>query len=1413
MAHSLFGASSSRRALLGLALLVAVPASATDIVTFSQGSLIIPEQATFQQGCGSLSAYGLVWRLLQANEAGGVNAAHPVTVYLAIDDAKRSPNRCVPTNRHLPPTPNNGQWNDPSWNDGCDFHISNPSEAPVVQVPPLVPLPASGLFPASNIENFATNTIQARPNFAQATLNTASGFRDVQYMGASFIIDAKDAKHALDFLNSSAGPDAPNKFRTPCDCTTFTNGSGCFYVRMHQATIEFNAPIGRRLNRVPPKIALLDRHDNNPGDSSYVKGGMLDDYLRNAGLDFPGAGGCPQGTTSGCTLNGGNPGLIYDALHANADLISTATHKNGLLNAIDPATQKPRYRVFWAPHWQIGDSTRPEYSANGDGAVNQRENVLNNIAHFTDQRGNGLFAECASIWSYETSKRPDNTPMARSRFQGDTNFEINKLGGGATWDGRNCTDPDYLALAGSRPACMLYPNPGDPFSQMGDFRFNNVAGHTENYRAASYKPGVRRLAVSWEGYVNGERYDSATDVAVNVKRGHDFFSFNQKDNDPQKATVVYLAGHDFKGSVAGTRIVLNTLLNLGSEPLQSERTVSAPVTLDDTNGSDTNGSRALLFKTSYDAVSGYPPGVDTYTYAQGSHWVFPYYPGTLRAHSLIGGNALSTGENALADGTLWNADARMPLPGARNLFTYFGGEVKVNPVLGANRSAPHGVLQVGWKPEEVSGTRINANYGSAPNPGCVDVMMLSRATARDGTFRFDFVSGADGVCDLQQATQYTQQVGGSDFGLTDALLNKTRLANDFPEVAQMLQRVRGFCFATSTRRDGSGTPVLEPTDSQCNNDDADNRAHLGGFIHSSPVVVPASANIPDKVSPRPTVAYAAGLDGQLHAFYVSGGSSYDGPANGLQFPNEDATTRFKTDYARLFRQGSPPPPGTELWSFLPATQLAGLRNNTARVNSAPVVFDVFADFVGTGRREWHTVLVANVGQSGRDLFALDVTHPLKPVLLWHLVGSHFPTASAPHSVVALADRAQGGTNWTYTWDEDTSLFLLPPKADAGRKPSGLYDYSGLGGSRGLSVGVGRLGMEPVYAVFVASSSSGALEVTDSPGTPSKGIQVFAIDAATGQKLWQWQQAYTSGVDNSAPAAPTVSQDTSGASRLYVGDMEGRVWELDASTGVNVNVARMGPACSEASPCKYPAMDIGTLPPTSQPISTNVGLARIPQAVSAGSAFAGYPGKLVALVGTAGMDWVPDTVDSRLHALLLDQQLRLPLGMDGKRLDGSAITAGAAHTEADKYGVLQEPAPFPLVFRAPEHIYGNITIAGRTAYFSTAEQSVNDPMLLSGTVRGATYSIDLGNTTTTASTAAVRVPGTTLANYGGVAVYHRDNGTTSQDFVVGAEVSALHVTRIDNGSNEGASSPNKKDSVNGSNGVLYQLLNWSQRFFE
>ncbi|WP_164007548.1 hypothetical protein [Pyxidicoccus trucidator] len=1421
--------SSSRRALLALALLCALPASATDTVPFSRGSLIIPENATFQQGCGALSAYGLVWRILQANQAGGPNATSPVTVYLAINDQKLSPNRCVPTNRHTAPAPSG----DARWNDGCDFTITNATEQPVVQVDYGVPFPASGVYPYGDVEDFTTDSGASRPHFTATTLNNTVNsprFTTARYSGGAFIIAAEDAKRVIDFIRAGSGPLSPEKFRTRCgqggvsSCDTFSNNpdrgtTRCHHVRMHQATIEFTAPVARRINRVPPKIALLDL-DDGPGDDrpdngrSYVKGGMLDDYLRNAGLDFPGAGGCPEGTASGCDLNGGAPGLIYDALHANRDLISTATYSHGLLNAVDPTTRKPRYKVFWAPHWELGDSTHSAYRTNGDGALSQKENVLNNIAYFGNQRGNGVFAECASLHAYETTRRTDGQAVLSSRFQTSGGFVRNPLGGddngqNNTWGGRNCTDPDYLAQdVDDRGECMLYPNPGDPFSQVGDFRFNSVVGHTTNYKA-TYKTGVRRLAVSWYQYQNGERYDNATDLTRTSWRGNDFFSFNQKDNDPEKATIVYLAGHDFKHSVAGTRIVLNTLLNLGSEPLGSERALAAPVTFDDTNGSDTNGTRALMFAATYDAVSGYPPGVDTYDPIQGSSWVYPYFPGHLRAHSLIGGTALATGESALEDATLWDADAMLPLPGARNVFTYFGGQVTENPNLGPGRRAPRGVMQVGWKPQSVAGTAINDSYGTAPNTRCVDVLKLGEAVSKDGTSRFDFVAGADGVCDLQQAVQYTPQLAGADFGQSSESLNKDALRADFSKVAQLLQRVRGFCFATSTGDDGTGLPVLEPSDSECNNPDADNRAHLGGFANSTPTVVPPSPEIPDLRAPRPTVVYAAGLDGQLHAFYVSGGNGYQGPQNALAPLNDSASGVFATDWADRFSRGTLPPAGTELWSFLPATQLPWLRSNNARVDSAPIVRDVFADFVGSGRREWRTVLVANVGKTGRDLFALDVTNPLKPTMLWHLVGSHAQTgAFPPHAPVALADRGTGGTQWAVKWHEPTSVFLMAPQTDAGRLPTGLYDYSELGGARGLSMGRVRQGMEPTYVVFVASSSSGA------PGVAAKGIEVFAIDVANGQKLWQWEQPYSqSWVDNTAPIAPTVLSDTGGAARVYVGDMEGRVWELEGATGMNVNVSRLGPSCTATAPCKYAALDTGSTLAEPRPITTNVAVARLPADISAGTAFANYRGESVALVGTGGVPWVPQTAAGQLHVALLDRNRRLPLGVAGTRLSGAPLTAGQAHTLAGDQGVLQEPAPFPLSFAAPKHLFGGITVAGRTAYFNTANGAVNDLMSLDGLTAGSTYRLDLGNTAPTAAGAATTLPGVTLANYGGIAVYHRNNGASSVDYVVGLGVSRISNTLISNGTNTGPSSPTDDLRVNGRNDFVFRLLNWSQRFFE
>ena len=1429
--------------LLALSLVAAatwaLPAHAeNDLVSFSKGALIIPEQATFQKGDGALAAYGLVWRILQANET--YNKDHPVTVYWVINGTKGSPNRCSPSNLQKPPKTGGSTpaWNDAKWNDGCDLKIVNSADQPVVPVDYTKAWPTSGIYPSAAITNWDTTGGSALPGYASATLTKAKGFNTVQYMGGPFVIDAPDAKYVIDFLRDSGTADEIKQYTKTTNCTTTATPKlgSCFFVQMHQATAGFNAYVGRRINKVPPKLALLD-------SGSGVSTGILNQYLESAGLMFDGAAGCPAGTTSGCSLNSGKPGLIYDQFHAIKDLISTASYPYGLLNA-KGTDGKLIYTVFWTPHWDLtipkqnssgtwydshksGKSTvytyYGEYSTNGDGAANPGVNALNNIAKFLDNKGTGLMAECASIETYEGSLHskagscswqyangswsyvcaPPSWNLNVAQYDPNTKFlytadlYTNGVGGGDStsdqWVGRNCTDPDY-----SSGQCVVYPNAGDPFSQMGDFSFTAKDGAVNSYHqgvGSDRRPGARRLAYSWDDY---KSTDAGKEGDVSTQDGWDFFSVSQKDNDPKKATIVYLGGHSYANSVPGTRIVLNTLLNLGSNPIGSERALSQPVAYIDPNGNDTAGSRELVFASTFEAVSGYDNSDSaeaTFDPAAGSRWVFPRVPGHLRAHSLTGSNKLASGENNLEDGSLWDADALLPLPGDRNLFTYFGGKVA------ATTGAPNGVLQTGWKPEKVDGNRLGAT-------GCVDVMGYGKYTIPDvdadgnpiRTDKFGMVPGADGICDLQQALQSVAVDPGTDFGVSTKAANAALLAAQRTGDQQLLQRVRGYCFATVGQADGAGAANLNPGDKECNNPDADNRAHLGGLVHSAPAVVPPSSKITDAPAgkSRPTMVYTAGLDGQLHAFYVSGGSGYTGPSDLVTPPNPNATGAFSHDYATEFAAGKLPKPGTELWSYLPASQLPYLRGNTAQVDSSPVVADVFADFDQSGVRTWRTVLVASIGSNGRELFAIDITNPLKPTLLWDIAGSIRSDPSVVFSPITLANDTTVGTASAYKFKEDTATFQLPSSGDPGAIATNLYDYSDLGGARGISIGQLRNGLTPVFAIFVASNSSTAYSA------PAKGEEVFALDVATGQKVWQWEKDYSDtarGSDNTVPPPVTITRNSDGANRAYVGDIEGRLWELDAPTGRNLNVFT-GAGCSTTTPCKFAALDTRSTLANPQPLTTNLSFAKIPMVVSSGSMFAGYEGATVALVGTAGADWVQPTVAGKFHVLLLDPQYRVPFATGGKNLAGATVTQTAALATAKLTGVLQEPAGMPFTFAAGDHLYGTITVAGQMAFVPVAHGAVNDYLSLSSGITGSTFAIDLGEATTASSLTAV--PGLSHANFGGVTMLH--DATSGKDTLIGLEVSKI-TTTVSPGT-AGHATP---DSSLATQGPLWRLKAWVTRF--
>jgi Tfp pilus tip-associated adhesin PilY1 len=86
--------------------------------------------------------------------------------------------------------------------------------------------------------------------------------------------------------------------------------------------------------------------------------------------------------------------------------------------------------------------------------------------------------------------------------------------------------------------------------------------------------------------------------------------------------------------------------------------------------------------------------------------------------------------------------------------------------------------------------------------------------------------------------------------------------------------------------------------------------------------------------------------------------------------------------------------------------------------------------------------------------------------------------------------------------------------------------------------------ESKWMVFVATSYA---EFAVGHG----GIHVFAFDLKTGNRVWGFSTEYSTS-DNDIPAAVTTIDidDDTFADRVYVGDINGRMWELEARDGSN-----------------------------------------------------------------------------------------------------------------------------------------------------------------------------------------------------------------------------------------------------------------------
>ena len=193
--------------------------------------------------------------------------------------------------------------------------------------------------------------------------------------------------------------------------------------------------------------------------------------------------------------------------------------------------------------------------------------------------------------------------------------------------------------------------------------------------------------------------------------------------------------------------------------------------------------------------------------------------------------------------------------------------------------------------------------------------------------------------------------------------------------------------------------------------------------------------------------------------------------------------------------------GTELWAFIPPDQLDSLKDLTVTSASHDFLVDgspVAAD-VKTGSN-WKTIVIFGERRGGKSYYALDITDTTNPSYLWSFTDSKM------------------GESWS--------------------EPA-----------------IGKIKMSDGTEKYVAFIGGGY----DTTSNNASGKAVFAIDLATGSKLWEYYKPASPVGDQqymnfSLAASPSaVDLDNDGyIDRIYIGDVGGQLWKFDVSPAAIVS---------------------------------------------------------------------------------------------------------------------------------------------------------------------------------------------------------------------------------------------------------------------
>ncbi|HEX7643982.1 MAG TPA: PilC/PilY family type IV pilus protein [Burkholderiaceae bacterium] len=290
------------------------------------------------------------------------------------------------------------------------------------------------------------------------------------------------------------------------------------------------------------------------------------------------------------------------------------------------------------------------------------------------------------------------------------------------------------------------------------------------------------------------------------------------------------------------------------------------------------------------------------------------------------------------------------------------------------------------------------------------------------------------------------------------------------------------CLTAAQQAAASGQPMFNFVIGDRSNESADTSAYfrvrthvLGDIVDSQAAYVGASlfqytdAGYSDFITTNSTRAgavYVGANDGMLHAFNAGNSATNAGT-------------------------------GAELWAFVPTSVMQNMYilgdKNYANlhqyfVDGAPVTGDV--SFGGV----WHTILVGGLNDGGMEYYALDVTDPANPSLLWEFTN---PNLGYSYGNPVITKLSNG------TW-----VVLLS---------SGYNNNSGGGDGKGH--------------LFVLNAQTGAILNPNSTAT-SVGSTTSPSGLA---KI-------------SAFAASRLTDNTS--LRAYGGDLLGNLWRFDINNGTS-----------------------------------------------------------------------------------------------------------------------------------------------------------------------------------------------------------------------------------------------------------------------